>query len=197
MTMGIFYKVTDKELLQLRNKIVVDAAIPALQKQGFSKSPFTTPWNGRNNLGDFSYELCRLSSGSLLQIVEVYVSRGDRWIQLKLNVFRLHPKVEAIEELRGLDGLQFKLPPNSLTELRLRVDDIKGMPLLRLGYMNGHRLKRYYTKSGLRQSIIMLRGTIERDIRNIDRFVSRWNELHHPLVTNWTGHQVTSEAINK
>jgi len=47
--MGIFYKVTEKKLLQLRNKIVVDAAIPALKKQGFSKSPFTTPWNGRTN----------------------------------------------------------------------------------------------------------------------------------------------------
>jgi len=144
--MRIFYKVTDKELLTLKNKVVVETAIPTLQKHGFIYSPYSTPWNGRNNLGDFSYELCRLSSDSQLQIIEIYVARGDRWIQFHLNIFNLHPKLESIKQLSGLDGIQFKIPPNSLTNLRLRLDDIKGMPLLRLGYMNGHKLKRFYTK---------------------------------------------------
>lgn len=192
--MGIFYSITAKELLDIRNRIVLETAMPSLVNCGFCKSPFSTAWNGRNNLGDFDYEMCRLTENSRLEIIEIYVARGDRWIKFTLNVFELAPIVKSIEQLNGVDGLQFKLPPNSITEMRLRSDDIDRMPLLQLGYMTGHKLKSFYTKAGLARSIKRLADTIETDMKGIGQFVKRWHELHHPMVTNWTGHQIVNES---
>ena len=179
---------TDKELLQIRNKIVCETAIPRLLERGFNLSPFSTVWNGRNNLHDFEYELCRLTENKLLEVLEIYVARGDRWIKFMLNIFEVHPEIKSIEQLKGVDGLQFKLPPNSLTEMRFRLDDVKGIPLFRLKYMDGHKLKRFRTEHGMKQSVHRLTQTIEKDIANFDRFVERWHEMHRPLKTNWTGH---------
>ncbi|MFT4875752.1 MAG: hypothetical protein ACI9AU_000111 [Bacteroidia bacterium] len=57
--MSIFYKTSDKELLNVTNKIVLETAIPLFIEKGFTKSPFSTAWFGQNNLNDFDYELCR------------------------------------------------------------------------------------------------------------------------------------------
>jgi len=181
---------SEKELLLIRNKIVTVTAIPRLIECGFNMSPFSTAWNGRNNLQDFNYDLCRISENRLLENIEIYLSKGDRWIKFTLNIFELSPEVESIEQLKGLDGLQFKLPPNSLTEMRLRIDDIKGIPLFQLGYMNGHKLQRFYTDRGMQQSLHDLTKTIEKDINNINRFVERWHKMHLPLKTTWTGHHI-------
>jgi hypothetical protein len=188
--MKIFYKATAKEILDIRNKIVLETAIPLLKKNGFVRSPFSTAWNGRNNLKDFDYEFCRITGNSRLEIIGIYVARGEGWIKFFLNIFELDPKVEKVEQLEGVDGLQFDLPPNSITKMKLRSDDIKGPPLFSLRYMHGHKLKRFYTKSGLTRNIKRLTRTIEGDLSNIDYFVRRWHELHQPLKTTWTGQQI-------
>jgi len=40
--MGSLYKISEKELLSARNSIFKEAGIPALEKNGFVKSPFKT-----------------------------------------------------------------------------------------------------------------------------------------------------------
>lgn len=182
---------TEKDLLKIRNEIVSETAIPRLKERGFSMSPFSTAWNGRNNLHDYEYELCRLAENKQLEILEIYIATGDRWIKFTLNIFEVHPEIQSIEQLKGVDGLQFGLPPNSLTEMRLRIDDVKGVPLFRLNYMNGHKLKRFRIESEMRQSVNSLTQAIEKDITDIDRFVERWHEMYRPLKTTWTGHMVT------
>jgi hypothetical protein len=195
--MGIIYKVSAKELLDIRNKIVLQTAIPSLLKRGFSKSPFSTAWYGRNNLQDFSYELCRLTTNSQLEVIEIYVARGDKWIKFNINVFKLIPFAESIEQLNNLDGLQFKLPPNSISEMRLRSDDIKGPPIFNLNYISRHKLKRFFTMDGLTRSIKLLTETIEADLKDINHFVKRWHELHYPMTTNWTGKRIVNESADK
>jgi hypothetical protein len=185
--MRIFYKLTDKELLDKRNKIVKDNAIPSLMKKGFEKSPFSTSWYGRNNLGDFDYELCRINEKSQLEILRIYVSRSDRWIKFILNIFQLNPTVTTVKDLNGMDGLKFRVPPNSLTEMKFRSDDIKGPPIFKLSYMYGHRLNAFYTKSGLEKNIRRLTNTIEMDIVNLESFINRWHELHRVKTIHWTG----------
>ena len=184
---------TNKELLNIKNNIILYTAIPVLLKAGFTMSPFSTACNGRNNLNDFSYELCRIVPGSILEIIEIYVSRDDRWIQFHLNIFKLTPGVESIAQLNNIDGLEYKLPPNSITEMRLRSDDIKGIPLFRLSYMNGHKLRRFYTKAGLKRNVTRLTKTVHSDMVNIERFVKRLHQLHHPTKTSWTGHPMAAD----
>ncbi|UOE48242.1 hypothetical protein MTO98_27930 [Mucilaginibacter sp. SMC90] len=185
--MGLFYKVSPKTLLEARNKIFIETAIPALQRNGFEKTPFTSSWFGRNNLNGFSYALCRVSNHSRMEFIETHISRGDKWIQIFLNVFELQPSVASVQQLQGMDGFQFHLPPNSITRMRLRIDDFKGMPLFRT---KAHKLKRYCTKWGFNKRKAQLNKLIAADLNNIDHFVSRWHELHKPLITDWNGKEV-------
>jgi len=191
--MGFIYTVSEKQLLEIRNKIVLQTAIPTLLNKGFCKTPFSSSWYGRNNVQDFSYELCRLTTDSQLEFIEVYVARGDKWIKFTLNIFNLDPVAESLKQLNGGDSLQFKLSPNSMTEMRLRSDDIKGPPIFSLKYMSGHKLSRFYTNHGLTHSIKVLTRTIETDLNNIDHFVKRWHELHSPMTTDWAGQRVVKK----
>ncbi|WP_207431470.1 hypothetical protein [Sabulibacter ruber] len=187
--MGLFYKSTDKELLTIRNKIVTESAIPSLEKLGFKKSPFSTAWYGRNEHGDFNYELCRFIDGEL-QIVDLYVARGDRYIKVHLNIFNLTPELDSIDQLNGLDGAQFHIPPNSISNMHWRLDDIKGIPLFSLNYMSGHKLGGYWTKSGLTKAKEKLRKTIIHDIANFEYFHKCWHAEYFPLTTTWEGMKI-------
>ncbi|UCS92409.1 hypothetical protein KZP23_17130 [Echinicola marina] len=189
--MGLFYKVCEKELLLIRDRIFLDKCLPALKKNGFGKSPFSTAWFGKNNLGDFTYELCRVRKGSILEIFVTHISKGDQWIKVFLNIFKLSPDLRSLEQLQGVDGLQYHLPPNSLTKMRLRSDDIKGMPLLDYHFMfGGHKIRSYHTKTGYDRQIRELSKRIEKDLGNIDFFVDRWHELHELNLTDWEGNHI-------
>lgn len=185
------YKPTDKELLELRKRIFLERGIPALEQNGFKKSPFSTAWYGRNNLGDYTYELCRLSTKSHLEITKVFIAKGDRWIQVYLNIFELHPEPISILDLSGHDGIKFSLPPNSLTKMRLKSDDIKGIPLFNYHFLfGGHKLKSFNSENGLNKRSKKLGDLIEQDLTNIDDFIKRWHELHRPNVVDWEGNKI-------
>jgi hypothetical protein len=189
-TMSIFYRATEKELLNHRNRIFLEKGLPALKKNGFYKSPFSTGWFGKDNLRSYSYELCRLKPISQLEIIKVHIARGDIWIKIHLNVFILHPLIVSIDQLNDVDGLQFHLMPNNITEMRLRSDDYKGPPIFYMLFCKEHKLGRYLTKSGLESRVKELGDLIEEDMKDIDRFVIRWHELHKPLKTDWEGKRV-------
>ncbi|MEO7215893.1 hypothetical protein [Mucilaginibacter sp.] len=185
--MGLFYNVSAKELLEARNELFVKKGIPALQQNGFERSPFAVDWFGRNNLKDFTYVLCRLAPHSQLQVVNTHISRGDKWIKIFLNIFELTPAVKSLDQLKDTDGLQYHLPPNSRSEMRLRSDDFEGMPLFNFVH---HKVKPFYTEGGFRKRMFELGALIEEDLNNIDRFAKRWHELHKPLITDWEGRGV-------
>jgi hypothetical protein len=79
--MGLFYSASPKELLKIRNNIVVDFGLPALNRNGFQKLPFSTAWFGKSENIGYSYEVCRLRDNSELDIITIHIIRGDRWIQ--------------------------------------------------------------------------------------------------------------------
>lgn len=190
--MGLFYKVSEKELFLIRDRIFLDKGLSSLKNNGFDQSPFSTAWFGKNNLGDLTYELCRVRKDSILEIVVTHISKGDQWIKVFLNIFKLSPNLRSLEQLQGVDGLQYHLTPNSLTKMRLRSDDIKGMPLLDYHFMfGGHKIRSYHTKIGYDREIRELSKRIEKDLTNIDSFVERWHELHQPNLTNWEGKRIS------
>lgn len=190
--MEIFYKVSDKQLLKDRNDLFKEVGVPALEKNGYIKSPFKTSWFGEydRNISGYSYELCRLINQNHLQIITVSVVKGDKWIKIYLNIFELHKKLNSISELEGYDGIKFHLPPNNLTKMRLRSDDYKGPPLFYMLFLPEHKIGGYKTQSGFEKEVKKLRGLIQKDMTNIDFFVNRWHELHKPNVTDWEGNKV-------
>ncbi len=186
--MGLFYTASPKELLQIRNKIFLDFGLPALQKNGFQKSPFSTAWFGKSENVGYSYELCRLVDRDKLEIISVHIVREDLWIQVSLNIFELQPHIDSLSQLANLDGLKFHLPPNSVSTMRLKSDDIKGPPILNYNFWFGqHKLGSYHTKAGLANRAEELGKIIESDLNNIDHFVKRWHEIHKPMLTTWEG----------
>ena len=187
--MGLFYNISDNDLLEVRNEIFLDKGIPTLKNKGFGKSPFSTAWFGKNNLGDFTYEMCRISEYSVLQSVITHISKGDTWVKIFLNIFKLSPELKSLEQLQGIDGLQYHLPPNSLTKMRLRYDDYKGPPLFYLLFLPEHKLKTFNSQRGLEKRAEELGVLIEQDMMNIDSFISRWHELHKPNLTDWEGNE--------
>ncbi|MBW0149034.1 hypothetical protein [Marinobacter arenosus] len=183
--MSIFYKASDKELREERNKIFLENGLPALERQGFCKSPFSTSWFGKDDHGGYSYELCRLTKDSELQIIEVNICLRDRWIQEHLNIFSLVPHCEAIENLSGVDGLQFHLPPNSQTKARLEPPRgliFAGMPR--------HKVGRYLTRRGLSKRLSKLENLVETDLGDIQNYVKRWHSSNVIQTTQWNGHAV-------
>jgi hypothetical protein len=187
--MALLYKVPDKKRLEIRNSIFVDSGIPALKQNGFTKSPFSGAWFGRNNLGDYTYELCRLADN--LEIITTHISRRDKWIKIYLNIFSVNPKLNSINELHVFDGLQYKLPPNSITRMRLRSDEQKGPPILHMLFGKQHKLGVYVSESGLKKRIEELRVLIEDDMTHINYFVRKWYQIHHtPVMTGWDGRQL-------
>jgi len=186
--MSLFYTASEKELLQIRNKIFLDSALPALQKNGYQRSPFSGSSFGWHPSMGYIYELCRLSGDNELETISVEIIKRDRWIQVYLNIFRLEAPLDSLDQLNNTDGKQFSLPPNSISRMRLKSDDIRGPSILSYDYMfKNHNLRSYYTKAGLARRAQQLERIISDDLNNIDRYVQRWHEIHKPLVTNWQG----------
>ena len=188
--MGLFYRISDAKILEIKNKIFLESGVPSLSKNGFERSPFKVDWFGKNNLKDYNYSFCRLSQDSQLERVSVKILQGDKWIQVFLNVFIVKPTIKSLDQLNEVNGLQYHLPPNSISAMRLRIDDSQGMPLFR---STEHRIKSYNSESGFKKRVGELRALIEKDMENIDYFVKRWHELHKPLITDWEGNPISRE----
>jgi len=185
--MGLFSKVSDKEVLEIRNKVFLESGIPSLKENGFIQSPFPNAWYGKDDIGGYTYELCKLSSNSHLEIITTYIVKGDKWIKIYLNIFKLDPTPSSLKELKTVDSIKFSLPPNSLTKMRLRNDDYKGPPLFYMLFLPEHKLKSFNSKSSPEERTKELGSLIKKDMQNIDSFVKRWHELHTPNVTDWEG----------
>lgn len=193
--MGLCYKISPKELLEVRNKVFLENGLTALYKTGFSQSPFSTSWFGRNNLHGYSYVICRLSKDSVLEYIIVHISRRDKWVKIFLNIFKLHPEVKSLKSLEGLEGTQYGLPPNSITQMRLRADDYKGIPLFYMLFRKRHKFGRYCTKSGFRARTDEFAKLIGEDMANIDSFVKRWHQMHQPNQITLDGCQLEHTTL--
>ena len=66
----------------------------------------------------------------------------------------------------------------------LRSDDYKGPPIFYMIFLPEHKIGNYYTKSGYETKLKKLNILIQSDMKNIDKFIKRWHELHEPNIIN-------------
>lgn len=186
------FKITEKELLIARNTILKEYGIPELEKNGYIKSPFKTSWFGEYDatINGYSYELCKLTNDNQLHIITASSIKGDKWIKIDLNIFELNKKLNSILELKDRDGINFHLPPNDATRMRLRSDDYKGPPLFYMLFLPEYKIGTYKTQSSFEKQLNKLRDLVKKDMANIDFFVKRWHEIHKPNVTDKEGNVV-------
>jgi hypothetical protein len=174
--------------MRIRKEIVLDTGIPALYQNGFEKSPYSDADFGWHPSLGYFFELCRLRENSVVERVRIDVVKGDRWIKVWLNAFKLTPIVKNLTDLKNIDGIKFRLPPCSSSKMRIHVDDRKGIPLFDIeNWKSAHKLGKSITDSGPNQAIKSLSENIQHDLKNIDQFFKRWYELHVLSNTTWDG----------
>lgn len=194
--MGVFYKISDKQSLKDRLELFKETGIPGLHKNDFKAGTFKTSWHGEYNPGiaGYIYQFARIDQHRFLEQIDVYILKGEPWIQIYLNVFELSPLIENVDLLKDIEGLSFGIHPNSKTRMRLRNDDYKGPPLFYMLFLPEHKIGHYYTRSGYRNQVGKLKRLIKSDMDNIDRFVKRWHNLHIPNITDWEGKETALSA---
>ena len=170
-------KVSDKTLLKIRNSILINA-IPILEEQGFEKSPFISSWFGRNNLGDFTYDLARLSN-SCIELLTFHISKGDKWIKAYLNIFDLFPIPKTLSELNKIN--------DNRTQMRLDIELPKRNFIDFIFPKKEYRLKNFFTYSGLVKRQCELENVLKHDFKNIDLKIEMWYKAHKPMKTDWEG----------
>lgn len=186
------FKISDKELLTVRNTILKEYGIPELEKNRYVKSPFKTSWFGEydSNIRGYSYELCKLTDQNQLHFINATIFKGEKRIKIDLNIFELNEKLNSILDLKECDGINFHLPPNDSTTMQLRSDDYKGPPLFYMLFLPEYKIGRYKTQSSFEKQLNKLRDLVKKDMVNIDFFVKRWHEIHKPNVTDKEGNIV-------
>ena len=195
--MGLFYKVTDKISFESRKKVFDESVIPLLTKIGFVKSPFLGTCFGKYDSMLNSYELCRLTDTSLLQMITIYIDRQDKWIKIYLNIFQLDSSVKSLYKLSSFYGTKFKVPPNSISQMRLNIDDFKGIPLLNFDFMfRNHKLNSSLTKWGFTRNLKRLKRILEADFKSFEKYIDRWNNLFKPVMTTVEGEIIGLKSMN-
>lgn len=195
--MPLFYKTPYKQLLQDRNNIFKQIGVPALEKNGFVKSPFKGAWHGEYYSGHstYCYVFCRITQNKFLEVLHVSIRRKEKSIVIHLFVNELLPNVDSIDDLKGYDGFPFsKNVKNHDKYMHLRLDDYKGPPIFYMFFFPRHKIGTYFTKSGYANEVNKLTKLIKKDMENIDRFVKRWHEIHKPNLTDWKGNDVAKKS---
>lgn len=178
--------ISDKELLQVRNSIFLNA-VPYLMKSGFKQSPFKTHLYGRNNLGDYSYDFARISN-YYLELLTIHISTGDRWIKIFLNIFNPRPHINSLSELKDYDGLKYRLSPNNSSRMRLETDLLQqSSPLSKILHRNELKLYRTISCRGRIKERIRLERNLIFTFNHIDEYVNIWLTIHTPKITDWDG----------
>jgi len=125
------------------------------------------------------YNFNRLRQYSLLDSLEIQITKGDRAIKSILNVFKLEPECTSLDSLSGYEDIPFRIPPNAISEMQLRWDGLKYPPIVYILTFatNYHILEKALFASGREKKIIKLEKIIKKDLSNINFFVSRWHEI--------------------
>ena len=94
------------------------------------------------------------------------------------------PTITDLDDLKTCDSLRYKIPPSSLTEVRINQDNYQGIPLFNFN-SNRHKLSR--SIAGYKKSVKDLRTNIRSDLLNIDLFFKQWQKIYKPLRVDWNG----------
>ncbi|SFE01469.1 hypothetical protein [Flavobacterium phragmitis] len=66
--MVLTYKVSEKEILKIRNEIFKEVGVSSLSANGFEFSPYKTSWHGQydRSIRGYIYDFCRLTKENCL-----------------------------------------------------------------------------------------------------------------------------------
>lgn len=179
-------KLSEKELVLVRDEILKRVGLPALIDAGFRPSPFSHAWYGSDNMGGCSYELCRVSDVGYLEIVNIYIASGDKRIQVYLNIFKPEPAIDDVGQLDGMDGIAYLVQPNLKTRLCISTSNE--------GFFKGGQ-KFQLNTGGIFKSLESekekLAESLKSEFSGLKKHIDRWLLANgEPASTDWNGNQV-------
>lgn len=178
----MLYKPTTKDILHARKEIV-EHVISIIKAQGFVLGPFSESHCGKYQGFGYFYELGRLH-GSELQTISIDIIRDERWIQISLAIFKLDPVPTSIDDLKDVDCLKFC--PRMYKAEKVRIDlDLPASRWRLLFFSKEYKLKRIFSRRGLKKDIIRMEKMIAKDFMNINQKIVLWHKHHTPILVKW------------
>lgn len=180
----------NKAILKARKGIFLEDALPILKSKGFVDTPFKTSNFGWCGFG-YIYDMCRLREGKFLEFVSVRIPKGDKYIQIFINVFEITPHLISLLPLKEAECLKYFILPNSEKEMRLDSDFINGSPILSKEFwFGGLKLGHYFTKMGYNKQVDKLKKKVKVKVCDIDAYFEKWHGCHRPNLVKWNGELV-------
>jgi hypothetical protein len=130
------------------------------------------PYWGSEPHGGYQYDLSRLRTSSNLELLTVYIIRGDRRFQLQYNQVEISPTANALGDLCGIDDMPFRLPPASATQMEVPPARWLGEPFWPAPYKVARW--RLWFGVGVQQAIGFQITRMIRDLQKFERFVRHW-----------------------
>ncbi len=159
----------------MRHEEFRSRALPVFKSIGFEKCPMGKPYWGPEPHGGFQYDFCRLRTGSILELLTVYIiRRRNRRFQVVYNQVAISPPVSDLSNLRNVDDMPFRIPPASATEMEVPPARWLGEPF----WPPPYKVPRWrlWLGVGIKQSIGSEITRMIRDLNNFERFVRHWEK---------------------
>ena len=130
----------------------------------------------------FQYDLSRLRTGSILELLSVYIFRRGRRFQVMYNQIGISPSVDNLNQLHDVDDIPFRIPPASATQLEIPPSRWLGEPF----WPPPYKVPRWrlWLGVGVQQSVSSTITRMIRDLNNFERFASYWEKTRTRITIN-------------
>lgn len=168
-------KISPKRFVEMRHEEFRSRALPALMSIGFQMCPMGKPYWGSEPHGGFQYDLCRLRTDCILELLTVYIiKRRNRRFQIEYNQVEIPSTVGDLRELKNVDDMPFRIPPVSETTMEIPPVRWIGEPCWPPQYKIP--LWRLWFGVGIQNSVKNEITRMIGDLENFERFVKHWEE---------------------
>lgn len=177
--------VSEKELVDWRNRAFLRYVLPVFEELGFGKQPMGNPYWGREPKGGYQYELWRLRDTRDVESMFVHIVRSATGFKLVFNRFKLDFDASTLNDIAEMDDLVFITRPASETQVEF--------PSPRwLGNLSSPRPYgvpnwRLWFGIGVRESIDSEAQRLARDLQTLDIFIQAWCDEHQTFLIRKDG----------
>lgn len=167
-----------KLLVKERCGLFEKYAVPMLHNQGFV-SYYDKKNMGHDSSGNYLYLLVRFKD-EFLECVTCHVIRGDRFLQIRLNIYKPNFNKEHFDLEKLSSALLFHpqiMRLRSRIDLHLREKKWNSIILNQKYYISYH-----YFEWCARNDLERVGKLLIQDMENIDAFRDRWLLINKPIV---------------
>lgn len=151
--------------------------VPALQDQGFERSPFSSHQSGPDGT-DHHFYFVRLEEKKSLELVDCRILHENGTLDVHYNSFTLSHGVETINEFEGSVGLSLLTMPC----LKTRMPVLRYVPIPFLYWPVRYKVRWNSKEGSLENSVMKTIQKLVDDISFIEITKAEWESQNDPIV---------------